>query len=260
MVINSSLTVLVLALVASVSCHPKITGRIVNGTITDIERFPFAVSIRRPDGTHLCGSSIIAPSWLLTAAHCAKGRTASETKVQYGTATIGVQGENIAQVKRIIIHEQYNPSKNFLNDIALLELEEALVYNYKNIAPVTLPKPRFEIHQVPKGAPGVLIGWGYNGTHEETQDTLHSVDLKIYSDNECSRRHEKRTTSHQICAGVDEGWKGQCGGDSGGPLLYSGSIQVGIVSWSTRPCTLPPFPGVFTKVSHYVDWIYKHIN
>lgn len=40
----------------------------------------------------------------------------------------------------------------------------------------------------------------------------------------------------------------------GGPLLVDGVI-VGIVSWSIKPCARPPFPGVFTAVAQFVDWI-----
>lgn len=36
-------------------------------------------------------------------------------------------------------------------------------------------------------------------------------------------------------------------------------VQVGIVSWSVKPCTVAPYPGVFAKVSSYVDWIYENI-
>jgi secreted trypsin-like serine protease len=32
---------------------------------------------------------------------------------------------------------------------------------------------------------------------------------------------------------------------SGGPLLVN-NVQIGIVSWSVKPCGIPPFPGVFT--------------
>jgi trypsin len=32
-------------------------------------------------------------------------------------------------------------------------------------------------------------------------------------------------------------------------------VQVGIVSWSVKPCTVPPYPGVYNAVAHYIDWI-----
>lgn len=58
-----------------------------------------------------------------------------------------------------------------------------------------------------------------------------------------------------LCAGVASGGKGQCSGDSGGPLILEDGTQVGLVSWSMKPCTIAPYPGVYTKVSHFIDWI-----
>lgn len=57
-----------------------------------------------------------------------------------------------------------------------------------------------------------------------------------------------------LCAGVEEGGRGQCSGDSGSPLTIDG-MQIGVVSWSVKPCAVAPYPGVYTKVSHYIDWI-----
>lgn len=73
-----------------------------------------------------------------------------------------MNGTNIASIKRIIMHENFNLLKLLANDIALLELHSQLIYNYKTIAPVTLPEPNFEVPQTQAGAPGVLIGWGIN--------------------------------------------------------------------------------------------------
>lgn len=87
---------------------------------------------------------------------------------------------------------------------------------------------------------------------------MQKVELQTFSNAECSSRHQTAIHNTTLCAGVPDGWKGQCSGDSGGPLLVNGE-QVGIVSWSRKPCTVPPYPGVFTKVSSYVDWILKTI-
>ncbi|XP_013097368.2 chymotrypsin-2-like [Stomoxys calcitrans] len=250
--------VTVTAFLGSVSCFPD--NRVVNGTDSDVTQYPFIVSMRGPAGSHLCGASIIAPRWILTAAHCVSGRVASQLSIQYGSTMISVNSTNVVGVKRIIMHENYNPAKSFANDIALLELTGSLIYNYKTMAPVTLPDPYYEIDQVPEGAPGVLAGWGLNSSFGSVQFHLQSVELKIYSDDECQLRHDNVTTADQLCGGVDEGGKGQCSGDSGGPLVHNGSIQLGIVSWSIKPCTVAPYPGVYTKVSHYVDWIYENMQ
>lgn len=144
-------------LVGSVSCLPE--GRVVNGTTTDISKYPFMVSLRGLSGSHSCGASIIAPRWILTAAHCVNGGSPSRVTVQYGTTRINAYGDNIANVKRIIVHEGYSATK-YENDIALLELENPLVYDYKTVAPVALPDSYFEVPQTTKGAEGVLTGWG----------------------------------------------------------------------------------------------------
>lgn len=37
-------------------------------------------------------------------------------------------------------------------------------------------------------------------------------------------------------------------------------VQVGMVSWSVKPCTVPPYPGVYTSIGHYIDWIEDKIG
>ncbi|CAG7830224.1 unnamed protein product, partial [Allacma fusca] len=57
-----------------------------------------------------------------------------------------------------------------------------------------------------------------------------------------------------ICAGEIKGGKDSCQGDSGGPLTDSQNVLVGIVSWGYG-CARSGYPGVYTKVSAYEDWI-----
>lgn len=87
------------------------------------------------------------------------------------------------------------------------------------------------------------------------QNRLQEVDLFVVSNADCKRLHQFDIYDTNLCAGIEEGGKGQCSGDSGGPLTLVNGWQVGIVSWSMKPCTIAPYPGVYTKVSHYIDWI-----
>lgn len=78
----------------------------------------------------------------------------------------------------------------------------------------------------------------------------------MVSNEDCAKVHERfPILDTNLCAGVKNGGKGQCSGDSGGPLTIENNFLVGIVSWSEKPCTIAPYPGVYTKVSHYIDWI-----
>ncbi|XP_034116861.1 chymotrypsin-2 [Drosophila nasuta] len=256
-----ALPVLILAIVAigniNVHAAPPM-GRVVNGTDANVNDYPFVISLRGSTGSHSCGGSIVSNQFVMTAAHCVAGRTASSLSVQYGVTNIAAKGPNVVAVKRIIQHELYSPSDNYANDIALIQVAEPFEFDYKTVAPVQLPTLNFATPQVEEGAAGELIGWGLNATGGTIQTTLQRVGLKIYSDAECTSRHNGATDGrYHICGGVDEGGKGQCSGDSGGPLIYNGQ-QVGIVSWSIKPCTVAPYPGVYCKVSSYVEWIIKN--
>lgn len=98
----------------------------------------------------------------MTAAHCTDGRKAEQLSVQYGVTKIGATGPNVVAVKRIIQHELYNPSKNYANDISLLQVAEPFKFDYKTVAPVQLPALNFATPQVDNGGDGTLIGWGLN--------------------------------------------------------------------------------------------------
>ncbi|XP_001357932.2 chymotrypsin-2 [Drosophila pseudoobscura] len=252
---NLHLAALVFLAIVGVGHAAPPMGRVVNGTDSSIERYPFVISLRGPTGSHSCGGSIVSKQFVMTAAHCTAGRTADQLTVQYGQTQINSTGPNVVGVKKIIQHELYNPSKNYANDISLLMVQEPFVFDDINVAPVKLPVLNFSTPQTEEGGEGVLIGWGLNATGGSIQTTLQEVNLKVYSDAECTSRHNGSTDPrYHICGGVDEGGMGQCSGDSGGPLLYNGQ-QVGIVSWSVKPCTVAPYPGVYCKVGNYVDWI-----
>jgi hypothetical protein len=66
-------------------------------------------------------------------------------------------------------------------------------------------------------------------------------------------------TDNMICAGIFQGGKGPCFGDSGGPMVsYDEDAglwrQLGIISFGSG-CAGPHAPGVYMRVSRFADWI-----
>jgi len=52
-------------------------------------------------------------------------------------------------------------------------------------------------------------------------------------------------------------------GDSGGPLMFFIKNQyylMGIVSRGPKICGEPGYPGIYTRVSYFMDWIVGKIN
>ncbi|MCL4168653.1 UNVERIFIED_CONTAM: hypothetical protein GTU68_008266 [Idotea baltica] len=150
-------------------------------------------------------------------------------------------------VARIIPHEDFNAVTR-RNDIALLAL--ATPFSLGDfVQPIPLPAPL-------QNTTGdcVLTGWGDVAEDGPNPDVLQKLTLPVISDQECRQDYlSLEIADSMICAGVPEGGKDACQGDSGGPLACQGYLG-GIVSWG-EGCAEPGYPGVYTEVAYFVDWI-----
>lgn len=114
------------------------TPRIVGGTIAPAGTYPWFTAIIDQFGQWKgCGGMLIAPSYVLTAAHCFQNDNASTTFVLVGAycLTIGNCGEPSERiaVSRLISHPDYS-DQTFDNDFALLQLDSPV----QSISPVMM--------------------------------------------------------------------------------------------------------------------------
>ena len=80
----------------------------------------------------ICGGSIISENVILTAAHCVTNT--SKIWIQMGHSNMSSEEAIEKKVKSALIHPDYNPSSKLkLNDIALLKLNEDLIFDTKII-------------------------------------------------------------------------------------------------------------------------------
>uniref|UniRef100_A0A4W4EAG5 trypsin n=1 Tax=Electrophorus electricus TaxID=8005 RepID=A0A4W4EAG5_ELEEL len=214
------------------------------------------------DGQIHCGGAYLGGCWVLTAAHCVRPKPkAFQIKFSIWKKLSLLNTTDIVPVKNIIIHQDYNPS-TYQNDIALVQLKEL------NLMPGCLkPNPAVRAVCVPwstlqfqPGSTCSISGWGRNKVGD-TANILKWANVTLIED--CGKYYSDRFYEGMECAGDLEGKVDSCQGDSGGPLVCtdaSGMSYVwGIVSWGEK-CGEVGFPGVYTKVAHYFEWIRFHMG
>ncbi|KAF7397924.1 hypothetical protein HZH68_009146 [Vespula germanica] len=254
------INILVVAVSAVPSDLPRIMGRIfpegriIGGENTKIIEAPYQVSILNL-GSHYCGGSIINNEWILTAGHCA-GKPLSHYSVRTGSDK-STSGGNVHIVSGIYRHENFSstPKGVPLNDIALLHLSKPIEENETQKSITLFSRDE----KVEAGSIAIITGWGKTG--HGIPEFLQTVTIPIIEKVDCYEAYEKLfggIGENQICAAYPQGGKDACQGDSGGPLTINGR-QAGIVSWGNG-CALKGYPGVYTEISKYHDWITKITN
>ncbi|MBT4520680.1 MAG: trypsin-like serine protease [Halieaceae bacterium] len=210
---------------------------------------------------HFCGAALIADRWILTAAHCVIDESASDSRfsVWVGGHNLDALAQGVRRdVTKIIMHPQYDDF-TVENDIALLELESAI--------PGDIPRVALATVQIMSGPaapnqPVTVSGWGALAENGGDPTVLHEVVLPVVSNSTCNapQSYSGEITSRQICAGLRDGGKDSCFGDSGGPLWLSSAgldYIVGIVSYGDG-CARADKYGVYTRVFSYINWVEQH--
>jgi len=227
--------------------------QIVGGHEATPGSWPWQASLKQL-GTHVCGGSLIDDKWILTAAHCigsGPGVPSSWTVVLGDHNLRFNEGpEQEFNVARIIKHENYNDFTMY-NDVALFELTRP-VQMTGEVQPVCLAT-----EYITNGM-CTITGWGdTEGTGDSWK--LQEAEVPIISNTVCQDKYSKPGISAgMLCAGYDQGGVDACQGDSGGPLVVKDLTgrwyQHGVTSWGSG-CAEPDYPGVYTRVSEYYDWI-----
>lgn len=144
----------------------------------------------------------------------------------------------------------------FYNDIGLIELKSEVDYD-ELISPVCLPT-EFDLKRDLSGYLATVLGWGTLSYGGQGSKLLQQVSMPIWNNKDCDDRYLQHIGKTFLCAGFQSGGKDACQGDSGGPLMVSDGLGRwtlhGVVSFG-KTCAQASYPGVYTRVSEYLDWI-----
>ncbi|XP_053311220.1 coagulation factor VII [Spea bombifrons] len=238
-------------------------GRIVGGEHCPKGECPWQAALFHGK-TFICGGTLVAPNWIVTAAHCVKSAIMKKLIVVLGEHKLSeAEGtEQERNISQIIVHENYiGKSSNYDNDIALLKMDHPVNYT-DYVVSLCLPERRFAVQELMSIRYSTVTGWGRLLEGGVTPDILHKVQLPRVKTQDCIQQTNINITRNMFCAGFTDGSKDACKGDSGGPhaTKYKDTFFLtGIVSWGLG-CASKDKYGVYTRVSMYIDWLQDHMN
>ena len=283
-------TAAALLVVASIGQAQAPAPKIVGGSDTS-DSYPWMAGLHsyNPDsGLYFvypfCGGSLIAPGWVLTAAHCLDdGTTAGEVLVRINQPALcdsaGCPGGSSIQpdheAAALVLHNNYvDVGSGF--DIALVQLTSKTGLDTVSLADVTT---RIAADALPTDNGAVIaMGWGVYDDASFNPDNAGDGNQPHLLQSVVLDYLRRALIPGSNPANIVGAWEPDpdpgtqpfgadaCFGDSGGPLFIAqgnttleqsanGDVLVGLTSYGSGACNSRTDPGAYTDVSAYSSWI-----
>lgn len=164
----------------------------------------------------------------------------------------GDAGQQIRSLASVLRHPGFHEIRRTY-DIGLLFWKKPLIFGAA-IRSITMPS---QSAPVPYGSICNLTGWGTTegGVPASIAGRLKVAKIPVLSRSECIRAYGGHIAQDRFCAGLPEGGRGACHGDSGAPLVRNG-VQIGVVSEGIG-CAAPGRPNIYVDVAFFSNWIRK---
>ncbi|MCO8275453.1 trypsin-like serine protease [Actinoplanes sp. TRM 88003] len=241
----------ILGLIVAAALAVATPAAAIRGGHDVTKAYPFAGSLQRPESPradgHVCGVTLIAPQWALTAGHCVRNAGGAQVgtpqgwKVRIGSLSATSGGRVVAVDK----FYAYGAEPVFDGDIALIHLATPV-----RAVPAKLPATRPAEH-----TPVRIAGWGMTCAERQPAcypDRLQEADTIVQPVGACEL--SSIVAERELCVGSPDGSVAAADLDSGGPALVRAGHRwavAGVVSGSNGDDQ----PVVYTDVHHFTRWI-----
>ena len=215
-------------------------AEVVRGLGVPDGKYPFVAAIGLADASgslkrQFCGGSLIAPSYVLTAAHCVAGAKAEKIAVVVGQTAFGSGQGEARTLTNIMIHPAFN-YRTLNYDVAVLQLN-APVLSVTPAALVGAGDGSFEV----AGTGLTVVGWGNTVRFFHRPDPtrypgrLKEGAISVVGSANCAKQwrkvgfKKKFAPSLLLCTSARRFGSG----DSGSPLFSAAGgtfVQVSLVS------------------------------
>lgn len=240
--------------------------KIIRGHPARVGKYPWVVAVARmqPNGkfTVYCGGSVVASTWVLTAAHC---KVKNGDYVLVGRQDLNTDAGVPVKVDRIVDGVPQYMAATKANDAVLLHLETAA--GVKEVALNEDPN----IEDL-RDTDLTIAGWGTTSYFGKASNILLEATVTIRNLAGCQNQYDRSRRTVPATAFCANGEKAQrvdeltgetvsdaCQGDSGGGAYWLDQTAnvyklVGVVSWGIG-CGDDAYPGVYTRASWISKWI-----
>ena len=240
--------------VGEVESGDRDQNAIVGGSDAMPGQFPHQVSLQSRYGSHFCGASVIGEQWILTAAHCVDGESASGLRVRVDSVYRNSGGATY-NISQVVVHPSYNDYTQNA-DVALLRVSGTM-----DVEPIRLANNTADDTIAAPGVYGSVSGWGALSEGGSSPNRLQFVEVPMLTNASCNVSYNGDITNNMVCAGYPQGGQDSCQGDSGGPLVVDNGgewVQNGVVSWG-HGCARPGKPGVYARISQFQSWVESYV-